>query len=72
MDIDAQAVEVTRMSLSIKALEDTNHNQVYDERTLWHTTILSPLEGNIKCGNSLIGTDIYRQQDYFALGDKRS
>ncbi|MCB1191836.1 MAG: N-6 DNA methylase [Leptospiraceae bacterium] len=59
VDIDPQAVEVTKMSLSLKALENTNHYEVYNERTLFHTTIPPPLEGNIKCGNSLIGMDIY-------------
>lgn len=57
VDIDAQAVEVTKMSLSLKTLENTNHYEVYNERTFFHTTILPPLEGNIKCGNSLVGTD---------------
>jgi hypothetical protein len=57
VDIDAQAVEVTKMSLSLKALENTNHYEVHNERTLFHTTILPTLEGNIKCGNSLVGTD---------------
>jgi len=56
VDIDAQAVEVTKMSLSLKALENTNHYEIHNERTFFHTTILPTLEGNIKCGNSLVGT----------------
>jgi hypothetical protein len=44
------------MSLSLKALENTNHYEVHNERTLFHTTILPSMEGNIKCGNSLVGT----------------
>ncbi|MCB1194364.1 MAG: N-6 DNA methylase [Leptospiraceae bacterium] len=59
VDIDPQAAEVTKMSLSLKALENTNHYEVHNERTLFHTTILPSLEGNIKCGNSLVGTDLY-------------
>lgn len=62
VDIDAQAVEVTKMSLSLKALENTNHYEVYNERTLFHTTILPTLEGNIKCGNSLVDFDIKTDQ----------
>jgi hypothetical protein len=62
VDIDAQAVEVTKMSLSLKALENTNHYEVHNERTLFHTTILPTLEGNIKCGNSLVGTDFYGER----------
>lgn len=61
VDIDAQAVEVTKMSLSLKALENTNHYEVYNERTLFHTTILPTLEGNIKCGNSLVDNSIKNQ-----------
>ncbi|MEM4271435.1 MAG: N-6 DNA methylase, partial [Candidatus Pacearchaeota archaeon] len=56
VDIDPQAVEVTKLSLSLKALEDITHDEVYTERSLFHTTILPPLEGNIKCGNSLVPT----------------
>lgn len=61
VDIDPQAVEVTKLSLSLKALEDTNHAEVYDERTLWHTTILPHLDSNIKCGNSIVSTDYEAQ-----------
>lgn len=61
VDIDAQAVEVTKMSLSLKALENTNHYEIHNERTLFHTTILPSLEGNIKCGNSLVDNSIKKQ-----------
>jgi len=57
VDIDPQAVEVTRLSLSLKALEDTRHDELYDERTLFKQTVLPDLSGNVKCGNSLIGPD---------------
>ena len=58
-----KAIEVTMMSLSLKALENTNHYEVHNERTLFHTTILPSLDGNIKCGNSLVGTDFYEEKD---------
>ncbi|MBI4361878.1 MAG: N-6 DNA methylase [Euryarchaeota archaeon] len=52
VDIDPQAVEITMMSLYIKALEG--------ERTPpGGREVLPRLAENIKCGNSLIGTDIY-------------
>lgn len=57
VDIDAQAVEVTRFSLSLKALEDTRRAELYDEVKLWKQSILPDLGDNIKCGNSLIGND---------------
>jgi len=57
VDIDPQAVEVTRMSLSLKALEDTRSDEAHHERTLFNQTLLPDLSANVKCGNSLIGTD---------------
>ena len=55
VDIDPQAVEVSMMSLYIKALEG--------ERTLPQNKELLPsLANNIKCGNSLIGYDFFEQQ----------
>ncbi len=57
VDIDPQAVEVTRLSLSLKALEDTRRAELYQEVDLFHQRVLPDLTQNIKCGNSLIGTD---------------
>jgi len=62
VDIDPQAVEVTRFSLSLKALEDTRHDELYEEVTLFKQTVLPDLSQNIKCGNSLIGTDYFAGQ----------
>ncbi len=57
VDIDAQAVEVTRFSLSLKALEDTRRDELYEELNLFKQTVLPDLRHNIKHGNSLIGND---------------
>jgi len=63
VDIDPQAVEITMMSLYIKALEG--------ERSLPENKELLPsLANNIKCGNSLIGYDIYAQQKLFEDDEK--
>ncbi|MBL8092184.1 MAG: Eco57I restriction-modification methylase domain-containing protein, partial [Anaerolineales bacterium] len=62
VDIDPQAVEVTRFSLSLKALEDLREGELTEERTLFHQTVLPDLSGNIKNGNSLIGTDYFTGQ----------
>lgn len=59
LDIDEQAVEVTKMSLSLKALEDTNHDELYNEVHLFNEKVLPDLNDNIKSGNSLISSDIY-------------
>ena len=57
VDIDPQAVEVTRFSLSLKALEETRRGELYEEVNLFKQTVLPDLRDNIKCGNSLIGND---------------
>ncbi|MDA8339834.1 MAG: Eco57I restriction-modification methylase domain-containing protein [Nitrospiraceae bacterium] len=55
VDIDPQAVEITMMSLYLKALEG--------ERGLLPRKqhLLPSLSSNVKCGNSLIGYDILEQ-----------
>lgn len=62
VDIDPQAVEVTKLSLLLKVLEGER------ELVLFHNERALPdLGRNIKCGNSLIGTDFYtgRQIEMF-------
>ena len=66
MDIDYQAVEVTKLSLLLKALEGETKESV--ARMLFHKERALPdLADNIKCGNSLIGSDFYvgKQRDLF-------
>jgi type I restriction-modification system DNA methylase subunit len=53
VDIDAQAVEVTKLSLLLKVIESLLPADLLDKR------ILPDLGTNIKCGNSLIGTDFF-------------
>ena len=60
VDIDAQAVEVTKLSLLLKCLEDEN---APDLGMLPGVPALPDLGGNIKCGNSLVENDIYAQGD---------
>ena len=59
VDIDSQAVEVTKLSLLLKVLEGENEQSLAQQMTLWHERALPDLENNIKCGNSLIGSDFY-------------
>ena len=58
VDIDLQATEVTQLSLFLKMLEDETTSTANDMMVLFHEKILPNLTTNIKCGNSLIGTDI--------------
>ena len=59
VDIDHQAVEVTKLSLLLKVLEDETAETLNQQRKLFHERALPDLGGNIKCGNSLIGPDFY-------------
>jgi type I restriction-modification system DNA methylase subunit len=59
VDIDSQAVEVTKLSLLLKVLEGETGESLNQQRKLFHERALPNLGGNIKCGNSLIGPDFY-------------
>jgi type I restriction-modification system DNA methylase subunit len=57
VDIDRQAVETTKLSLLLKALEGENDATLSRQMTLFHERALPNLSHNIKCGNSLIASD---------------
>jgi hypothetical protein len=57
VDIDAQAVEVTKLSLLLKLLEGET-----GQLTLGFERVLPDLGQNIRCGNSLIGWDYFQGQ----------
>jgi hypothetical protein len=57
VDIDAQAVEVTKLSLLLKVLEEES-----GQLSLGLERVLPDLGDNIKCGNSLIGWDYFEGQ----------
>jgi len=61
VDIDSQAVEVTKLSLLLKVLEGEDE-QSLAQMSLFHERVLPDLANNIKCGNSLIGPDFYDNQ----------
>jgi hypothetical protein len=58
VDIDRQAVEVTKLSLLLKVLEGENDETISKQLTLFQERALPDLSNNIKCGNSLICWDI--------------
>lgn len=62
VDIDSQAVEVTKLSLLLKVLEGENNQTLASQLRIFHQRALPDLGDNIKCGNSLIGPDFYAQQ----------
>lgn len=69
VDIDSQAVEVTKLSLLLKLLEGETNDSLCYQLELLHTRALPDLNQNIKCGNSLIKTDIYQYQQIGLLDD---
>jgi len=59
VDIDPQAVEVTKLSLLLKVLEGESEETLGKTLRMFHERALPDLGENIKCGNSLIGPDFY-------------
>jgi predicted type IV restriction endonuclease len=62
VDIDAQAVEVTKLSLLLKVLEGESQETIGSQLSFLQERVLPDLGKNIKCGNSLIGSDYYDGQ----------
>ena len=59
VDIDPQAVEVSKLSLLLKALEGENDVSLTRQLELFYGRALPNLADNVKCGNSLIGPDYF-------------
>lgn len=59
VDVDSQAVEVTKLSLLLKALEKIPGESIDRQLKLFHERALPDLGANIKRGNSLVGADFY-------------
>jgi predicted type IV restriction endonuclease len=70
VDIDSQAVEVTKLSLLLKVLENENRDSLDRQLRMHHQRALPDLGNNIKCGNSLIGPDFYNGQQLSLLDDE--
>ncbi len=62
VDIDPQAVEVTKLSLSLKVLEGESQESIGQQLSLLKERALPDLGRNIQCGNSLIGPDYYENR----------
>jgi type I restriction-modification system DNA methylase subunit len=54
VDIDSQAVEVTKLNLLLKALEGESKESVENVMKWFREPALPDLANNIKCGNSLV------------------
>lgn len=62
VDIDRQAVEVTKLSLLLQVLEGETDETLGRQLSFWHERALPDLGRNIQCGNSLIGPDFFEGQ----------
>ncbi|MBK7096956.1 MAG: N-6 DNA methylase [Saprospiraceae bacterium] len=62
VDIDVNAVEVTKLSLLLKCMEGETEATIATQLKLFNERILPTLDDNIKSGNSLIDTDFYDGQ----------
>jgi len=77
VDIDEQAIEVTKLSLFLKLLENEGKTlSATGQASLFRTSdikkILPELTGNIKCGNSLICSDYFKnKQQEFTLEEQK-
>jgi len=70
VDIDPQAIEVTKLSLLLKVLEGESAETLGKTYKLFHERALPDLGDNIKCGNSLIGPDFYEDKQLSLLDDE--
>ena len=70
VDIDSQAVEVTKLSLLLKVLEGETGQVKQKDWLAERERILPDLGKNIQCGNSLIGPDFYDQPNLPQLDEE--
>lgn len=69
VDIDAQAVGVTKLSLLLEVLEGENRDALEAQQKLFKERALPDLGSNIKCGNTLIGPEIFNDPSLELTGE---
>jgi len=70
VDIDPQAVEVTKLSLLLKVLEGESEQTIQPFLRLFQQRALPDLGDNIKCGNSLIGPEAFQKAQLSLLPEE--
>ena len=63
VDIDQQAVEITKLSLLLKVLENETKESVNRQLKLVNERVLPNIDNNIRCGNSLVDHTYFSQLD---------
>jgi len=71
VDIDTQAVEVTKLSLLLKALEGETDASIQTSLQLFNERVLPTIDNNIQCGNSLVSPDFYTEQLFLTPKEDR-
>ncbi len=74
VDLDSNAVEVTKLSLLLKCMEGETKETIEAQTKLFHDRILPTLDNNIKSGNSLIDLDYYDNELFpiaIGIGEER-
>jgi len=59
VDIDVNAVEVTKLSLLLKCMEGETEASIASQFSMFNERVLPTLDNNIKDGNSLVDIDFY-------------
>jgi len=59
VDIDVNAVEVTKLSLLLKCMEGETEASIASQLSFFNERVLPTLDDNIKSGNSLVDIDFY-------------
>lgn len=62
VDLDSNAVEVTKLSLLLKCMEGETEASINQQFRLFNERVLPTLDNNVRSGNSLIDTDFYDSQ----------
>jgi len=71
VDIDPQAVEVTKLSLLLKVLEGESREYIDRQLTLFQEKALPDIDSNIVCGNSLVSPEIISYDQEALFGSDR-
>lgn len=69
VDLDVNAVEVTKLSLLLKCMEGETSASIAHQLSMFHERVLPTLDENIKSGNSLIDKDFAEGE--FDFGQKK-
>jgi len=67
VDIDNQAVEVTKLSLLLKALENETETSINTSLQLFNERVLPTIDENIKSGNSIVSPEFYGNEIEFSV-----